>query len=61
MPYVPPKALYSHPDPLLRRLRLRDGFGKDVDLEREFRDTKLVLFFFGCAHSPDSRRGGDEY
>ncbi|GAA6006791.1 thioredoxin family protein [Rhodotorula paludigena] len=59
MPYVPPKALYSHPDPLLRRLRLRDGFGKDVDLEREFRDTKLVLFFFGATWRGSSREPFD--
>ncbi|GAA5991078.1 hypothetical protein JCM10908_006528 [Rhodotorula pacifica] len=48
MPYRPEKQFYSHPDPLLRRLRLRNGYGKEVDLEREFVDTKLVLFLFGA-------------
>ena len=48
MPYRPDKELYSHPDPLLRRLRLRNGYGKEVDLEREFKDAKLVLFLFGA-------------
>lgn len=48
MPYKPPKEYYSHPDPLLRRLRLRNGFGTLVNLEQEFRDTKVVLFFFGA-------------
>ncbi|GAA6011816.1 hypothetical protein JCM10207_004254 [Rhodosporidiobolus poonsookiae] len=48
MPYRPPKELYSHPDPLIRRLRLRDGYGKPVDLQREFADAKVVLFFFGA-------------
>ncbi|GAA5860950.1 hypothetical protein JCM3774_003198 [Rhodotorula dairenensis] len=48
MPYRPEKQFYSHPDPLLRRLRLRNGYGKEVDLEREFKDTKLVLFLFGA-------------
>lgn len=53
MPYVPPKELYSHRDPLLRRLRLRDPYGKPVDLDREFKEAKVVLFFFGSvpAHS----------
>ncbi|BGP17613.1 hypothetical protein JCM10213_001264 [Rhodosporidiobolus nylandii] len=48
MPYRPPKELYSHPDPLLRRLRLRNGYAKPVDLQREFADAKVVLFFFGA-------------
>jgi len=47
MPYKPPSEYYTHRDPLLRRLRLRNGFGTMVDLEKEFRDTKVVLFFFG--------------
>ncbi|GAA5858782.1 hypothetical protein JCM5353_004931, partial [Sporobolomyces roseus] len=48
MPYKPPSEYYTHRDPLLRRLRLRNGFGTMVDLEKEFRDTKVVLFFFGA-------------
>ncbi|GAA6028756.1 hypothetical protein JCM8097_007380 [Rhodosporidiobolus ruineniae] len=48
MPYQPPKHTYQHPDPLLRRLRLRDGYGKEVDLQREFGEAKVVLFFFGA-------------
>jgi hypothetical protein len=48
MPYRPDKEYYSHPDPLLRRLRLRNGYGKEVDLDREFKDAKLVLFLFGA-------------
>jgi hypothetical protein len=48
MPYKPPSEYYTHSDPLIRRLRLRDGYGKLISLEREFgRDAKLVLFFFG--------------
>lgn len=48
MPYKPPQEVYTHRDPLLRRLRLRNGFGSPVSLEKEFgRDAKLVLFFFG--------------
>lgn len=56
MPYVPPKQLYSHRDPLLRRLRLCDPYGEPVDLDREFREAKVVLFFFGCGalFCPDS-------
>ncbi|GAA6059973.1 hypothetical protein JCM10212_001322 [Sporobolomyces blumeae] len=48
MPYKPPKEYYTHSDPLLRRLRLRNGFGTMVNLEQEFRDTKVVLFFFAA-------------
>lgn len=47
MPYRPEKHCYAHPDPLLRRLRLRNGYGKEVDLEHEFVDAKVVLFLFG--------------
>ncbi|GAA5864900.1 hypothetical protein JCM8547_009265 [Rhodosporidiobolus lusitaniae] len=48
MPYRPPAEQYQHPDPLLRRLRLRDGYGKEADLQREFKEAKVVLFFFGA-------------
>lgn len=62
MPYRPEKQYYSHPDPLLRRLRLRNGYGKEVDLEREFKDAKLVLFLFGyvraCRPQPPGRVKG---
>lgn len=47
MPFRPPKELYQHPDPLLRRLRLRNGYGKEVNLQKEFAEAKVVLFFFG--------------
>lgn len=47
MPTLPPKQHYQHPDPLLRRLRLNDQHGEPVDLQKEFRDAKLVLFMFG--------------
>lgn len=47
MPILPPKELYQHPDPLVRRLRLRDSYGKEVDLETRLRDTKVILFVFG--------------
>ncbi|GAA5825131.1 hypothetical protein JCM11251_006110 [Rhodosporidiobolus azoricus] len=48
MPYRPSPELYQHADPLLRRLRLRDGYGKEVDLQKEFKEAKVVLFFFGA-------------
>ncbi|GAA5922732.1 hypothetical protein JCM3775_006114 [Rhodotorula graminis] len=59
MPYVPPKELYSHRDPLLRRLRLRDSYAKPVDLNREFKDAKVVLFFFGATWRNSSREPFD--
>ncbi|ORY70630.1 hypothetical protein BCR35DRAFT_307929 [Leucosporidium creatinivorum] len=49
MPILPPKQLYQHPDPLVRRLRLRDSYGNQVDLETRLRDTKVILFVFGAA------------
>lgn len=48
---LPPAAWYQHPDPLVRRLRLVDGHGKHVNLKQEFRDVKLVLFYFGSQWS----------
>ncbi|GAA6025031.1 hypothetical protein JCM8202_002062 [Rhodotorula sphaerocarpa] len=55
MPYRPEKHCYAHPDPLLRRLRLRNGYGKEVDLEHEFVDAKVVLFLFGATWRNSSR------
>ncbi|GAA5895781.1 uncharacterized protein JCM6883_001619 [Sporobolomyces salmoneus] len=50
MPYKPPAEDYTHRDPLIRRLRLNNGYGKRVSLEREFgRDVKLVVFFFAAS------------
>ncbi|GAA98400.1 uncharacterized protein L969DRAFT_332827 [Mixia osmundae IAM 14324] len=46
---LPPKELYSHPDPLLRRLRLRDGYGKEVNLKSAFRDCIAVAFYFDAS------------
>lgn len=44
----PALETYKHADPLLRRLRLKDGKGKPVSLEQEFPpDVKLVGFLFG--------------
>ncbi|KAM0786515.1 hypothetical protein ACM66B_001973 [Microbotryomycetes sp. NB124-2] len=47
MPQLPPKELYTHTDPLLRRLRLRDAHGDAVSLQRAFQEAKVVLFLFG--------------
>lgn len=54
---LPPPARYQHADPLLRRLRLIDGHGKPVDLKREFRDTKIVIFYFGSQWHAGERKG----
>lgn len=54
-PVIPPKETYQHPDPLLRRLRLRDGWGKPVNLETEFRDAQVVAILFGCVVGGGSR------
>lgn len=41
------KEFYSHPDPLLRRLRIRNSEGKRASLERTFARVKVVVFLFG--------------
>lgn len=56
MPIIPSKETYQHPDPLVRRLRLKDSWGKPVNLQSEFRDTRVVLFLFGSAARGASRR-----
>ena len=43
---VPPE-LYTHSDPILRRLRLQNGHGEAVNLQKEFRDCEVVCFVFG--------------
>ncbi|KAI5477141.1 thioredoxin fold domain protein [Pseudohyphozyma bogoriensis] len=55
MPIIPPKEFWQHPDPLIRRLRLRDQWGKKVDLKHEFRDAEVVGFLFGASWSGKSR------
>ncbi len=47
LPHHPRKEYYQHPDPLIRRLRLRNGFGSQVKLRNEFQGVKVVLFLFG--------------
>lgn len=41
------KEHYQHPDPLLRRLRLRTAKQEPVNLCRHFKDVKVVAFLFG--------------
>lgn len=51
-----PPPTYTHTDPLVRRLRLRDAKGKPVDLSESFgADVKLVGFLFGHAPPPGMR------
>ncbi|KAK4055861.1 hypothetical protein OIO90_003116 [Microbotryomycetes sp. JL221] len=47
MPPLPAREYYSHSDPLLRRLRLRDAHGDRVNLQKQFQDAKVVFFLFG--------------
>ena len=54
---LPPAERYQHPDPLLRRLRLRDGHGEPVNLRQMFSDTKLVLFYFSSQWNAQENRG----
>ncbi|WFD43475.1 hypothetical protein MPSI1_002137 [Malassezia psittaci] len=54
---LPPAERYQHSDPLLRRLRLLDGHGKPVNLKSEFRDAKLILFYFGSQWHADYNKG----
>ncbi|CAO1620816.1 unnamed protein product [Jaminaea pallidilutea] len=43
---LPPQEQYQHPDPLIRRLRLVDGRGKPIDLQKYFRDCKVLALYF---------------
>ncbi|CEH13507.1 Thioredoxin-like fold [Ceraceosorus bombacis] len=43
---LPPAEQYSHPDPLLRRLRLLDEHGKPINLKSFFKGAKVVGFYF---------------
>ncbi|PKI83865.1 hypothetical protein MVES1_002314 [Malassezia vespertilionis] len=56
-PSLPPPALYQHADPLLRRLRLYDGYARPVNLKEAFRDTELVMFLFGSQWGADASKG----
>ncbi|KAH8918695.1 hypothetical protein BT69DRAFT_1267490, partial [Atractiella rhizophila] len=50
-----PQRLYTHPDPLLRRLRLRNGRGEEVDLMKELgSDVKAVGFLFAASWTRSS-------
>ncbi|SCV70375.1 BQ2448_1769 [Microbotryum intermedium] len=57
MPVQPPPEHWKHPDPLLRRLRLRDPVNKGeyANLQQTFRDAKVVLFMFGSTWPGMSR------
>lgn len=54
---LPPPDQYQHSDPLLRRLRLIDGHGKPVNLKKAFRDTKIVIFYFGSQWNARETKG----
>lgn len=54
---LPNAERYQYPDPLLRRLRLVNGRGKPVDLKTEFRDAKLVLFYFSSQWNAQHAKG----
>lgn len=49
--------MYTHPDPILKRLRLTDSHGKEVNLQQEFRDTEFVGFLFGSEWARGSSGG----
>ena len=44
-----PLELRTHPDPLLRRLRLRDAHGQPASLKKVLGEASVVGFFFGTA------------
>lgn len=44
-------SLYTHPDPLVKRLRLDDPYGRPIDNARKAFDGKeLVVFFVGSEY-----------
>ncbi|CAD6588534.1 MAG: hypothetical protein CYPHOPRED_004426 [Cyphobasidiales sp. Tagirdzhanova-0007] len=47
MPVPIPPSIHSHPDPLLRRLRLTTPQGSEASARSELRDVHVVGFLFG--------------
>ena len=44
-------SLYNHSDPLIRRLRLEDPYGRPIDSLREvFLGKEVVIFYIGSMH-----------
>ncbi|KAJ9124330.1 hypothetical protein QFC22_001130 [Naganishia vaughanmartiniae] len=44
-------TLYKTTDPLLKRLRLEDPYGRPIDtIAKDFEGKELVIFFIGSAH-----------
>ncbi|KAG7571320.1 hypothetical protein FFLO_00672 [Filobasidium floriforme] len=48
-------SLYNHSDPLIRRLRLEDPYGRPIDSLREvFLGKEVVIFYIGSMHGNDN-------
>jgi hypothetical protein len=44
-------SLYTHPDPLLRRLRLEDPYGRPIEtLKRDLAGKEVIIFYVGSVH-----------
>lgn len=44
-------TIYKTHDPLLKRLRLEDPYGRPIDtIAKDFEDKEIIIFFVGSAH-----------
>lgn len=44
-------TLYRTTDPLLKRLRLEDPYGRPIDtIAKDFEGKEIIIFFVGSAH-----------
>jgi hypothetical protein len=44
-------TLYRTTDPLLKRLRLEDPYGRPIDtIAKDFEGKEVIIFFVGSAH-----------
>ena len=51
IPTLVKSSLYDHADPLLRRLRLEDPYGRPIDnLKDVFLGKEILIFYVGSMH-----------
>jgi hypothetical protein len=49
-------SLYNHSDPLIRRLRLEDPYGRPIDnLKEVFQGKEVAIFYVGSMHGNGKR------
>lgn len=52
-------TLYKTTDPLLKRLRLEDPYGRPIDtVAKDFEGKEIIIFFIGSAHGDGELSAG---